>query len=178
MDPDLQPTLHQRCEWIYTFPFRVFLFNKYKIKPAPRWLGLEPHESDRKNICVSLCVHSFMHLASADLWPRASFIHIYHRGMQLILCVTAPSISQTNGNIYLGFFPPVAAWTPGSGPCRSGSGPPAAGPISDSPPSALRVPPADAPGPGCRPPPPSGYNQWIQIEFLNLHKEWLHLSVT
>lgn len=96
MDSDLQPTLHQRCEWIHTFPFRVFLFNKYKIKPAPRWLGLEPHESDRKNICVSLCVHSFMHLASADLWPRASFIHIYHRGMQLILCVTAPSISQTN----------------------------------------------------------------------------------
>lgn len=41
MDPDLQPTLHQRCEWIHTFPFRVFLFNKYKIKPAPRWLGLD-----------------------------------------------------------------------------------------------------------------------------------------
>lgn len=41
MDSDLQPTLHQRCEWIHTFPFRVFLFNKYKIKPAPRWLGLD-----------------------------------------------------------------------------------------------------------------------------------------
>ncbi len=26
--------------------------------------------------------------------PTASFIHIYHRGMQLILCLTAPSISQ------------------------------------------------------------------------------------
>lgn len=68
---------------------------------------------------------------------------------------------QSASGRYLWLSPPAAIGTRGSGPCRSGWEPPAAGAMFDIPPSVRKVPPADAPGSGCRPPPPSGQNPVI-----------------